>query len=89
MRTAKLRSDWADAQADLNLRWAHMHFVGFVITWLIYQVIPRLGPLMDARLFPKLGSGWPYKTCHKHVIHVLTICVPLENLFERLNMLEA
>ena len=23
-------SDWADAQADLSLRWAHSHFVGFV-----------------------------------------------------------
>ena len=27
----RLRSDWADAQADLSLRWAHSHFVGFVI----------------------------------------------------------
>ena len=26
----KLWSDWADAQADLSLRWAHSHFVGFV-----------------------------------------------------------
>ena len=25
----KLLSDWADAQADLSLRWAHTHFVGF------------------------------------------------------------
>ena len=24
-------SDWADAQADLSLRWAHSHFVGFVM----------------------------------------------------------
>ena len=23
-------SDWADAQADLSLGWAHTHFVGFV-----------------------------------------------------------
>ena len=27
-------SDWADAQADLSLRWAHTHFVGFVMLWL-------------------------------------------------------
>ena len=27
-------SDWADAQADLSLRWAHTHFVGFVMSWL-------------------------------------------------------
>ena len=24
-------SDWADAQVDLSLRWAHNHFVGFVM----------------------------------------------------------
>ena len=29
-------SDWADAQADLSLRWAHTHFVGFVMSWLKY-----------------------------------------------------
>ena len=23
---------WADAQADLSLRWAHSHFVGFVMS---------------------------------------------------------
>ena len=27
----RLCSDWADAQADLSLRWAHSHFVGFVM----------------------------------------------------------
>ena len=31
-----LWSYWADAQADLSLRWAHSHFVGFVMSWLIY-----------------------------------------------------
>ena len=30
----RLWSDWADAQADLSLRWAHTHFVGFVMSWL-------------------------------------------------------
>ena len=29
-------SDWADAQADLSLRWAHSHFVGFVMRRLIF-----------------------------------------------------
>ena len=33
----RLWSDWADAQADLSLRWAHTHFVGFVISWLILE----------------------------------------------------
>ena len=27
----RLWSDWVDAQADLSLRWAHSHFVGFVM----------------------------------------------------------
>ena len=30
-----LWSDWANAQADLSLRWAQSHFVGFVMSWLI------------------------------------------------------
>ena len=31
----RLWSDWADAHADLSLRWAHTHFVGFVMSRLI------------------------------------------------------
>ena len=31
----RLWSDWADAQADLSLRWAHNHIVGFVMRRLI------------------------------------------------------
>ena len=31
-----LWSDWADAQADLSLRWAHSHFVGFVMSQFNY-----------------------------------------------------
>ena len=41
----RLWSDWADAQADLSLRWAHSHFVGFVMSRLIsynYNQIPTL-----------------------------------------------
>ena len=33
----RLWSDWADAQADLSLRWAHSHFVGFVTRRLNYS----------------------------------------------------
>ena len=29
MWTAKTLSDWADAQADLSIRWAHMQFCWF------------------------------------------------------------
>ena len=31
----RLWSDWANAQADRSLCWAHTHFVGFVMSWLI------------------------------------------------------
>ena len=34
----RLRSDWADVQADLSLRWAHSHFVCFVTRRLISSV---------------------------------------------------
>ena len=34
----RLWSDWADAQADLSLRWTHTHFVGFVMSWLIWAM---------------------------------------------------
>ena len=35
----KLWSDWADAQADLSLRGAHTHFVGFVTSWLNFVCV--------------------------------------------------
>ena len=34
-RQRRLWSDWADAQADLSLPWAHNHIVGFVMRRLI------------------------------------------------------
>ena len=35
----RLWSDWTDAQADLSLHWAHSHFVGFVMSRLIYKFV--------------------------------------------------
>ena len=35
---ADSEKDWANAQADRSLRWAHSHFVGFVTRLLIYFV---------------------------------------------------
>ena len=34
-QTGQTLTDWADAQADLSLRWAHNHIVGFVTRQLI------------------------------------------------------
>ena len=36
----RLLSDWADAQADLSLRWAHSHFVSFVMSWHLLFCFP-------------------------------------------------
>ena len=33
----RLWSDWADAQADLSLRWAHTHLVAFVMSRLMFS----------------------------------------------------
>ena len=38
----RLWSDWADAQANLSLRWAHSHFVGFVMRRLMWCFIKGL-----------------------------------------------
>ena len=35
LRASEDWSDWANALADLSLRWAHTHFVGFVMSRLI------------------------------------------------------
>ena len=35
----RLWSDWADAQADLSLRWVHSHSVGFVMRRLIFSCV--------------------------------------------------
>ena len=35
----RLWSDWADAQADLSLRWTHSHFVSFVMSRLTFSDI--------------------------------------------------
>ena len=46
----RLWSDWADAQADLNHRWAHRHFVGFDMRRLICPHNPDMS-LME-KLYP-------------------------------------
>ena len=50
-------SDWADAQADLSLRWTHSHFVGFVMSWLIS---PYKTHAVDAHLNSSPGDSNVY-----------------------------
>ena len=37
-------NDWADAQADLSLRRAHSHILGFVMRWLSFEDSYQLFP---------------------------------------------
>ena len=56
----RLWSDWADAQADLSLRWAHTHFVGFVTRRLKYNLYgPRQANLVLIAYASSEGSGEP------------------------------
>ena len=57
----RLWSDWADAQADLCLRWAHTHFVGFVISWL-KQVLTNFVHLIMKHSRRGVGGGWDQLT---------------------------
>ena len=42
MRTVKTLTDWADAQVDLSLQWAHNHIVGFVMSRPIYKKFQKV-----------------------------------------------
>ena len=79
----RLWSDWADAQADLSLRWAHTHFVGFVMSWLIsicllyhfFLLFFLLGFYGPSQLFNFFwagggGGGWNGRSSRK------TTCPP-------------
>ena len=59
----RLCSDWADAQADLSLRWAHTHSVGFVMSRLTCicmhnRIIDKdLNP-HNRKLIPSVQLSW-------------------------------
>ena len=59
MRTSRLWSDWADAQANLSLGWAHGSFCWFCHAGhdVAAQIIFRCGPIKGTRLKP-----WQSKT---------------------------
>ena len=66
----RLWSDWADAQADLSLRWAHTHFVGFVMSRLIYHSGSNKFDFNDHHnpLFCWFCVIW-YQTCKEILMH--------------------
>ena len=71
-------SDWVDAQADLSLRWAHSHIVGFVMSRLIWKfpyfsllMMHTIGPasakgvIPEKKKFPLSGSLLPILSCDR------------------------
>ena len=69
----RIWSDWPDAQADLSLRWAYTHFVGFVMSWLISWGLDIFvvkdgwtaltGPTSVMKRVTTYRFLWPDKTC--------------------------
>ena len=62
-----LWSDWANAQADLSLCWAHTHFVGFVMSWLNYNVC-----LWTMKAIP---SEWMCRVIWAIAVHLCTLFI--------------
>ena len=62
----RLWSDWADAQADLSLRWAHSHFVGFAMRWLNYTYLLYLSHVMRKPIMPYVNNKGAYQPAHPH-----------------------
>ena len=51
-----------DAQAGLSLRWAHTHFVGFVVSWFLFSWSDLMQQIKSGITFPwsqKRTSGYP------------------------------
>ena len=61
--------DWADAQTDLSLRWAHTHFVGFVMT--VAHITERLE---ESRYFEYLYK-FRHSAAHLHIKLLLMLFV--------------
>ena len=77
----RLWSDWADARTDLSLRWAHSHFVGFVMRVLILLQKTEARQSWDAvHIYPdsltslETGSVWHSSLQKSHVIKIKTQC---------------
>ena len=60
----RLWSDWADAQGDLSLRWAHIHFVGFVMSRLKYEMIVIMMVPIKVSSLPNPLHKRAFTRCH-------------------------
>ena len=63
----RLWPDSADAQADLSLRWAHTHFVGFVMSRLIFSVKPDHVNLLSCK--------WLLITFGSRILHLIVLLI--------------
>ena len=81
----RLWSDWADAQADLSLRWAHIHFVGFVMSRLKWSTTWRHLPFWFVFwLFAWNGKTFLIFTSNSLIHHFHGSCYIIILTFSRL-----
>ena len=74
----RLWSDWANAQAELSLHWAHSHFVGYVMSRLISLLIflsqfvrfKNLAGVIVMQVFMFSGIFKNWFSAYKNVAHV-------------------
>ena len=68
-----LWSDWADAKAGLSLRWAHTHFVGFVMSWLIWTVLLQIQQeVRTSHAQRSTESSWWHRLRWRTIMTLLT-----------------
>ena len=84
----RLWSVWANAQADLSLRWAHSHFAGFVMRRLNYNDDDLQHELINAYcrqisllwIFLLISFNWAeflFKRASKHSVFTINTCEPV------------
>ena len=73
----RLWSDWADAQADLSLRWAHSHFIGFVMSRLKYILRALKTPHFTSIVFFFFFFFFFISAHHKIIHHKSVLIRPL------------
>ena len=73
----RLWSDWADAQADLSLRWTHSHFVGFVMSRLLcwFRTSKSLLQCHFLQSITESNTGYPPFLIYPQNIRHITINV--------------
>ena len=81
----RLWSDWADAEVDLSLRWAHM-LVGFVVRWLICSIRIKLIQLWQASELESSGNIILHPNIYIHLFKcpcLFSLCINNEENIDR------